>query len=70
MNEFEPNTVPALRYSIENEIARLENLYSELQHEANSGHPDSLDAVNMQRKIRGKIEGLKYTIQLMNDMRL
>jgi hypothetical protein len=68
--DFEPNTISALRCALEKEKERLGKFHSDLQHEANSSHPDSLDAINMQRKIKGKIEGIQWALECMNDMRL
>lgn len=48
-------------------IESLQDLYKEKLEAGKSGHPESLDAINEQRRIAGKIEGVKLAISYLEE---
>jgi hypothetical protein len=52
---------------LEQAVTYLEELYRSRNVTANSGHPDSLDAVREQIRIRGKIEGVKLALSYYDE---
>jgi hypothetical protein len=48
-------------------ILDLEGIYAKLAPQANSGHPESVDAINEQRRLGGKIEGVRLALSYLDE---
>lgn len=54
-----------LKFAIKN----IEGIIQAIDAEANSGGGGSIDAVNEQRRLKGKIEGLKLALEWLEQER-
>lgn len=59
------NVEDRLKADLEAEIENLWEQYHAQDDCANSGHPESMDAVRYQIRLRGRIEGLEYSLAMM-----